>query len=66
MSASARPMTSSTSVTSGVFWERLWGTAGVQFVGLFVVAYFVYGYQPHVGASAEPSSHSTKAIACGS
>jgi len=25
----------------------------VQSVGLFVVAYFVYGDQPHVGASAE-------------
>jgi hypothetical protein len=45
---------SSTSVysTSG-FWERLWRTAGLQFVGLFIVAYAVYGYQPHVGASAD-------------
>ena len=34
------------------FWERLWRTAGVQSVGLFVIAYFVYGDQPHVGASA--------------
>jgi hypothetical protein len=36
-----------------VFWERLWRTAGIQSVGLFVIAYFVYGYQPHVGASAD-------------
>jgi hypothetical protein len=35
------------------FWERLWRTAGIQSVALFVVAYFVYGNQPHVGASAE-------------
>jgi hypothetical protein len=35
------------------FWEGLWRTAGVQSVGLFIVAYFLYGDQPHVGASAE-------------
>ncbi len=39
--------------TTPQFWERLWRTAGVQSVGLFVVAYFVYGDQPHVGASVE-------------
>jgi hypothetical protein len=32
------------------FWEHLWRTAGVQSVGLFVTAYFVYGYQPVVSA----------------
>ena len=49
--ANVRP-TGSTATTPQ-FWERLWRTAGVQSVGLFVVAYFVYGDQPHVGASAE-------------
>jgi hypothetical protein len=43
----------STSVsTTPQFWERLWRTAGVHSVGLFVVD-FQYGNQPHVGASAE-------------
>jgi hypothetical protein len=45
--------TSSTGVNTSAFWERLWRTAGIQFVGLFIVAYVVYGYQPQVGASAD-------------
>jgi hypothetical protein len=36
--------------TSG-YWERLWRTAGIQFVVLFIIAYVTYGYQPGVGAS---------------
>jgi hypothetical protein len=35
------------------FWERLWRTAGIQFVVLFIIAYLVYGYQPQVGAPAD-------------
>jgi hypothetical protein len=35
--------------TSG-FWERLWRSAGIQFLGTFIIGYFVYGSQPHVGA----------------
>ncbi len=51
MSSSTAAVHSSSSVsTTPQFWERLWRTAGVQSVGLFVVAYFVYGNQPHVGA----------------
>jgi hypothetical protein len=38
---------------SGEFFEFLWRTAGVQSVGLFIVAYAIYGYQPGVGASAD-------------
>ena len=54
MSTSTAALRASTSVsTTPQFWERLWRTAGVQSVGLFVVAYFVYGNQPHAGASAE-------------
>src|SRR5215467_7249545 len=49
--AAVRP--SANVATTPQFWERLWRTAGVQSVGLFIVAYFVYGEQPHVGASAE-------------
>ncbi len=45
--------TSSTGVNTSAFWERLWRTAGFQFVGLFIIAYVVYGYQPQVGASAD-------------
>ena len=48
---SATAMTSSTSVNSPMFWDRLWRTAGIQFVVFFIIAYVVYGYQPQVGAS---------------
>ncbi len=55
VAAAGRPIApSSTSVyTTGLFWERLWRTAGIQFVGLFILAYAIYGYQPQVGASAD-------------
>jgi hypothetical protein len=49
--AAARPSTNVTATPQ--FWERLWRSAGLQSVGLFILAYFVYGDQPHVGASAE-------------
>jgi hypothetical protein len=46
------------SVSTGVyatpkFWERLWRTAGIQAVALFIIAYAIYGDQPRVGASAD-------------
>ena len=54
MSASTPAMTSSTSVyTTRGFWERLWRTSGIQSVGLFILAYVVYGYPPQVGTSAD-------------
>jgi hypothetical protein len=43
----------STSGHGAAFWERLWRTAGIQSVGLFILAYLVYGHQPQVGASAD-------------
>src|SRR5260221_5285132 len=47
-------MTSSTSVyTTPVFWERLWRMSGIHFVAFVIIAYVIYGYQPHVGASAD-------------
>ena len=50
-------MSASTSSASGyetaMFWEHLWRTAGIQFVVLFIIAYFIYGNQPEVGASAD-------------
>jgi len=53
MSASTTAMSSSTSVyATPAFWERLWRAAGIQSLGLFVIGYVIYGYQPHVGASA--------------
>ena len=54
MSASARPMSASTSASNDpAFWERLWRSSGIQFVGLFIVASVIYGSQPRVGASAD-------------
>src|ERR1700730_9141866 len=44
-------MSASTSVyTTPVFWERLWRSSGIQSVGLFIIAYLIYEYQPQVGA----------------
>jgi len=40
-------------VNTSVFWEHLWRTAGIQSVGLFIVAYIIYAYQPQIGASAD-------------
>jgi hypothetical protein len=54
MSASTTAMSSSTNAyTTPAFWERLWRTSGIQFVGLFIIASVIYGSQPHVGASAD-------------
>ena len=51
MSTSNAAASSSTNpYTTPVFWEWLWRTAGIQFAGCFVIAYVIYGYQPHVGA----------------
>ena len=33
------------------FWDRLWRSAGIQFLIFFIIAYFVYGDQPKVGSS---------------
>ena len=59
MSVSTAAMASSTkaidSATTGyntaVFWEHLWRTSGLQFVGFFIITSLIYGYQPPVGAS---------------
>jgi hypothetical protein len=54
MSAPTTGLASTTSAyTTPAFWERLWRTSGIQFVGLFIVASFIYGSQPRVGASAD-------------
>jgi len=54
MSESTTAMISSASVyTTRGFWERLWRTAGLQFVVFFIIAYLIYGNQPQVGASAD-------------
>ncbi|HEY8197163.1 MAG TPA: hypothetical protein VIG04_09300 [Gemmatimonadales bacterium] len=54
MTSAPTTMPSSTSVYNApAFWERLWRTSGFQFVGLFIIAYFIYGSQPQVGASAD-------------
>src|SRR5207302_7690879 len=53
ISDSQQASTSSTGVNTSVFWERLWRTAGIQSVGLFIIAYIIYGYQPQIGTSAD-------------
>jgi len=54
VSASTTAMTSSPSVyATPAFWERLWRTGGIQSIFFFIIAYFAYGQQPKVGASAD-------------
>jgi hypothetical protein len=54
MSASTTAIPSSTSVyTTSAFWEGLWRSSGIQSVGLFIIAYVIYGSQPQIGASAD-------------
>jgi hypothetical protein len=54
MSATTAAVPSSTSpYATAAFWERLWRTAGIQFVGLFIIASLIYGTQPPVGAPAD-------------
>src|SRR5438876_2421953 len=50
---SASTGTTASVYTTPAFWERLWRTAGIQFVLCFIVAYIVYDHQPQVGASAD-------------
>ncbi len=45
------PPTSATRTSA--FWERLWRLSGINALVFFVIAYFIYGDQPHVGAGAE-------------
>lgn len=44
---------STTVYATGTFWERLWRMSGINFIVFFLIAYFIYGYQPQVGASAD-------------
>jgi hypothetical protein len=53
MSASTGTTSSDRVYKTPAFWERLWRTAGIQSIFFFIVAYFVYGHQPQVGASAD-------------
>src|SRR5260370_975910 len=52
-STTAGRAASTSGYTAGAFWERLWRSAGIQSLGLFIIGYVIYGYQPHVGASAD-------------
>lgn len=51
--SSTSAMTSSTSVNTSEFWERLWRMSGIGSVALFVIAYIIYGHQPQIGAPAD-------------
>jgi len=53
VSTSITAKTSSSVYTTPAFWERFWRFSGIQFVGLFIVAYILYGYQPGIGASVD-------------
>jgi hypothetical protein len=54
MNASTTPMTASRSgAATQAFWDRLWRSAGIQFVVFFVITCFIYGHLPGVRASAE-------------
>ena len=53
MNASTTAMTSSSSLNTPVFWERLWRTSGIQFVAFFIIASVIYGSQPQVSASTD-------------
>ena len=53
MSAANVAISSTSVYATGVFWERLWRSAGIQSIGLFIIAYVIYGSQPQVGASAD-------------
>jgi hypothetical protein len=54
MPSSTKAVTSSSSgYNNPAFWEYLWRTSGLQFVGFFVITSLIYGYQPQVGASAD-------------
>src|SRR5262249_28750876 len=44
----ARAPPASSRYASGAFWERLWGTGGIQFIGCAVIAYAIYGAQPGI------------------
>src|SRR5215510_8500648 len=35
------------------FWQRLWRSAGIQFVVLYIVGAIIYGDQPKIGASSD-------------
>lgn len=52
--ASTPVVTSSSGLfTTPKFWELLWRSAGIQAVGCFIVAWFIYGDQPRLGSSAD-------------
>src|SRR5262245_20511803 len=53
MSATTTAAPSGSTYNAPAFWERLWRTAGLQFVGLTIVAALIYGTQPGVSASAD-------------
>jgi hypothetical protein len=43
---------STSKYASGEFFEFLWRTAGIQYVGFFIITTLIDGYQPGIGSSA--------------
>ena len=67
MSGSTGVLTSTFDPSTSTFWERLWGTSGIQFIALLIAAYLIYGYQPQIGASSDTlvafyQSHHTRIL----
>ncbi len=56
-SVAAMPSSATTVASTGynnaAFWEWLWRTSGLQFVGFFIITALIYGYQPQIGAPAD-------------
>jgi hypothetical protein len=71
MSVSTTAMTSSTNAIGssrsvynpGAFWEHLWRTSGLQFVGFFIITSVIYGYRRRSGRHPTHSSRFTMASA---
>jgi hypothetical protein len=53
MTSRTRGIDSSTSAYGAAFWEYLWRTSGLQFVGFVIITSAIYGSQPGVGASSD-------------
>jgi hypothetical protein len=51
MSTASTASPSRLNVNSSSFWDLFWRASGVQFVGLCIIGYVVYGDQPQIGAA---------------
>src|SRR3954447_8169051 len=52
-SSTPSPPSSTSVYSTAAFWEGFWRSSGIQSVGLFIIAYLIYGTQPRGGARAD-------------